>query len=244
MNGSTDKLGKALTQVAPGIWTAEGPVVPYALGPFTVPCPTRMTIIRNPRGELLIHSPIALEDGLAKALTKLGTVSAILVPNSFHHLFAASWLEAYPSAVLYTAKRNGKASGLDKVAKRGSEALAADWAGALRTHEVDAGAWSEIALFHEPTKTLVLTDLMQNFDLSAIGSPTVRALLRIGGAASAHPSASLEMRLPVYLNGRRKAVRNSFAAIRSWSPERILITHGPQPKGDPAELLRRGFAWA
>ncbi|MEM1409734.1 MAG: hypothetical protein AAGG79_03195, partial [Pseudomonadota bacterium] len=64
-----------------------------------------------------------------------------------------------------------------------------------------------------------------------------------GGAARTFPTASLEMRVPVYLRGRRKNVRNSFDTIRSWKPERILIAHGPQPTGDTDLLLKRGFSW-
>jgi hypothetical protein len=235
---------KRLEYVAPNLWTAEGPVVPYKLGPFIVPCPTRMTVIRNERSDLLIHSPIPLEDDITGALEHLGRVTAILVPNSFHHLSARAWSDEYRSSALYVPTRLSDEIGLDDRARLASEALAQDWPDVLRAEEVDGGSWSEIALFHVPTKTLVLTDLMQNFEVATIKDPVVRALLRIGGAASSFPTASLEMRLPVYLRGRRRSVRRSFDVIRSWRPHRILIAHGPQPVGDPAELLARGFSWA
>ncbi|MEM6536788.1 MAG: DUF4336 domain-containing protein [Pseudomonadota bacterium] len=232
-----------LTEVVRDIWTVDGPYVQYSLGPLTIQCPTRMTIIRNQRAELLVHSPIAPHDDMSNALAELGTVSAILVPNSFHYLFLGPWLDRYPDGKLYVPHRLPKNIDMKDRPARPVAELADGWSEVVSIEEVDAGDWSEVSILHNPSRTLILTDLMQNFQPSEYRNPIIRALLRIGGAARTYPTASLEMRLPVFMRGRRKHVRKSFDTIKSWQPSRILIAHGPQPRGDTAVLLEKAFAW-
>ena len=63
----------------------------------------RMTVVRLPGGELLIHSPIAATEDLVGEVKALGSVAYLVAPNRFHHLFVAEWLEACPEASIYVA---------------------------------------------------------------------------------------------------------------------------------------------
>lgn len=64
------------------IWTVEGPEISYRLWGLTLPCPTRMTIIRLPDGELWVHSQVACMPDLVAAVEALGPVAAIIAPNA------------------------------------------------------------------------------------------------------------------------------------------------------------------
>jgi hypothetical protein len=111
-------------------------------------------------------------------------------------------------------------------------------------HLVNGGRWVEAALYHRPSGTLVLTDLLQNFEPGRIQGMVARAMLVIGGATGNPPRASIDMRLAALMAGHRKRVRRDLSALRALDPERVLIAHGRQPEGETALLLERGFAWA
>jgi hypothetical protein len=72
------------------------------------------------------------------------------------------------------------------------------WAGTIDQLVVSGGILSEIVFFHRPSRTLVLTDLIENFELSRIRSPWLRALLRIGGVVDPDGKSPLDMRLSLW----------------------------------------------
>jgi hypothetical protein len=86
---------------AEDIWTVEGPEVAYSLWGLTIPCPTRMTIIRLPSGDLWVHSPVACTPALVTAVKALGPVAAIIAPNVFHYTHLADWTHAFPQAAVF-----------------------------------------------------------------------------------------------------------------------------------------------
>src|SRR5687767_14542861 len=65
---------------------------------------TRMTLVRLPNDEVLLHSPIALTAELGAAVDKTGTLTRIVCPNVYHHLHAKGWSEAYPKAVVHAPR--------------------------------------------------------------------------------------------------------------------------------------------
>ena len=67
---------------AEGLWTIDHPV---RMGPL--PIGTRTTIARLATGDLWVHSPGPLGDGVREAIEGQGRVAALVAPNCFHHLF-------------------------------------------------------------------------------------------------------------------------------------------------------------
>lgn len=61
----------------------------------------RMTVIKLDAGGLLLHSPVAYEDGLKAQLDAMGKVCAIVAPNYTHNLFLDKWINAYPDVTYY-----------------------------------------------------------------------------------------------------------------------------------------------
>lgn len=91
-----------------GLWLFDGAPIVAALG---FHYPTRMAIMRRATGGLLIWSPIALSDELLAEVTQIGTVEALIAPNSLHHVYLNDWIRAYPKAKVIgapglAAKRN------------------------------------------------------------------------------------------------------------------------------------------
>jgi hypothetical protein len=89
-----------LTQVAANLWCAE-----HTLSfPGRVQLPSRMTVVRLPTGEVLLHSPVPPAPALAEAVHRLGPVRFVLAPSCLHHLFVGPWLERHPEARLYGSR--------------------------------------------------------------------------------------------------------------------------------------------
>lgn len=232
-------------QLADDLWTVEGPVIGYRYAGVELPCPTRMTVVRLPGGGLWLHSPIALHETVLGALKGLGDVAALVSPNSFHHTHIAEWAALHQHAEVFAPPRMPRTAWLPERTQLLSDGERPPrWRGAIETVVVDGGAWSEAAFLHRPTRTLILTDLVQNFETGRVRGKAERLLLRLGGAAGDPPAASLDMRLGTLRSGARRKVRRAFARITAWAPSRVLIAHGRQPDGDPIALLNGAFRWA
>ena len=87
----------ALRQLAQDLWVLDCPEHTY-LG---LHLGTRMTVVRLPDGGLLLHSPVRLSASLQEELGALGTVTHVVAPSLYHHLYAGHALEAYPDAQLH-----------------------------------------------------------------------------------------------------------------------------------------------
>jgi hypothetical protein len=111
------------------------------------------------------------------------------------------------------------------------------WAGTIDQLVVSGGILSEIVFFHRPSRTLVLTDLIENFELSPICSPWLRALLRIGGVVDPDGKSPLDMRLSLW--GHRAELRNAVRTMLAWKPEHVM--HGRWYDRDGDRELRRAF---
>ena len=61
----------------------------------------RMTVIKLPGGDLLIHSPCAFDGSLAADVAALGRVVAIIAPGNLHRLHVRSCQRAFPDAAIY-----------------------------------------------------------------------------------------------------------------------------------------------
>lgn len=225
--------------VGDGLWTVEGPVVAYKAGLFTVPCPTRATVLADPAGGLWIHSPIRYSATLMRALSKLGPVRGLIAPNSFHHLHLEHWATAYPGAACLTAPGlEAKLAGADRsrLDPALDHPLLAGW---LDADLIDGGAWCELVFHHRASKTLVFTDLIQNFELQRVRGMVPRLLLRLAGAGRG-PVVSGEMLVMALFAGCYGQVRKSLRGLNRYDPANVLIAHGLQPDLERCvSLLRR-----
>lgn len=223
------------------IWTVDGPEVGYKLASVTIPCPTRMTVVRLLDGKLWLHSPVAYSKALADALDNLGEINAIVAPNSFHHVHIGQWQAVYKEATVYSiselAGRLGKLNDWSTI----SVAPPVEWGGIMDHVVCDLGQFKEIVFFHRPTRTLIVTDLMQNFEARRIHSPITRFLLWVGGATGPNGRASIEIRLAGF--GRRKKLRETLQQIADWQPSSVILSHGLCYKTGAMTELRRAFAW-
>lgn len=228
--------------LAPAIGIVDGPFEYLTSGGVRMPMPftTRMTVVRLESGDLFLHSPIAFDQRLADDLCRLGTIRHLISPNQFHYAHIGEWQRAFPDAIAWASpgvRRRARARHIDVGFDRD---LAADppdeWRHELDQALVPGGIFREIAFFHRASKTLILTDTIMNLELDKLDQPW-RAATRLSGMYHPRGQIFFGMRLPLWLQPARR--RAAFRKIRSWHPQRILLSHGHCFEGDVDEILGR-----
>lgn len=232
-----------LKPVAEDVWIVDGPTIPFGPPLFKMPFPTRMTLIRLPDGGLFIHSPTRLTSKLRAEIDALGTVRWLIGPNRIHYWWIEDWRQAYSEAELYLAPRileqaKGRITGAShELAERSGY----PWDGVIDTYPVVGSYMTEVVFFHRPTRTLVITDLIENFEPKKLKSTLVKTLAWLGGVTDPHGSMPRDMRLTY--SPQKAQLRTAIETFVSWQPERVILAHGRWYEKNGAEELRRAFAW-
>ncbi|WP_068304002.1 DUF4336 domain-containing protein [Pararhodobacter sp. CCB-MM2] len=230
-----------LKSVAPDVWIVDGPAIRFYGLPFT----TRMTVIRLPGGGLWVHSPIAVDDALMAEIDVLGPVQCLIAPNWIHYAYVGAWQARYPEARCWAAPGVRERAASRDVAIRidavlGDEAPV-EWAGVIEQLVV-AGSSShhEAVFFHLATKTLVLTDLIENFERRAVPVWQVPFLFLAGNL---DPDGKAPRDMQATFRKGREAARASVERMIGWGPERVILAHGRWYPEKGVEELKRAFRW-
>jgi hypothetical protein len=116
-----------------------------------------------------------------------------------------------------------------------------DWGGEIEQIVVPGGAgFREVAFFHRPTRTLILTDLIQNLEPLKLPLGT-RLFARLTGVAAPDGKAPAYLRFVVRL--RRREAKEAVSRMIAWNPDRVVFSHGRWFDRDGTENLKRAFAW-
>jgi hypothetical protein len=232
----------SLKPVAPDVWIADGPEIRFGFLGIKLPHPTRMTVVKLPQGGLWIHSPIPPAENLLRELEQIGTVHHLIAPNTFHYSWLADWTTIYPGAQCWGPP------GLPKSVLRTlphlrmlKPAPPPDWAGSFDQLLAPGNVLKEVAFFHRASRTLILTDLIENFEASRIRNPWHRRLLEWSGIADQNGAAPLDMRMAFL--GHRNILHEAVRGMIDWNPERVILAHGRWFDANGAAELARLFRW-
>lgn len=227
--------------VAEGVWIVDsGPV--NLLG---VPIPVRMTVIRLGSGDLLLHSATRFGLGLKEELEQIGPVRHLVAPNSAHWTFVKEWQNHLPHAVTWAApglRQRGQVrrSGVRLDHDLGPSAPSA-WGRDLEQVIVPGlGGFAEVALFHKSSRTLVLTDLVQNFEPRKLAL-LLRPAAYILGVTAPMGKAPIYLRAIVRAKGEK--ARDAAERLIALQPERVIFSHGHWFENDGTSLLRKSLSW-
>lgn len=231
-----------LKPFAENVWIVDGPEIAMHYLGMTLPFPTRMTIVRLRSGELWVHSPIAWDDSLALDIARLGPVAWLVAPNTLHYEYLPEWQRRFPAARSFgpAALANSK-----RHAMRIDEALTATppecWESQFDLCLVPGTILTEVDFFHCASKTLIITDLIENFEKGRVRRPWLRRAMQVFGAADPDGKAPYDMQLTFL--GHRSEVRASVERMIAWQPERIIIAHGRCYERNGVRELERAFRW-
>lgn len=180
---------------------------------------------------------------LADRLRPLGNVRFIVAPNTYHHLHVAAWAQAFPEAQVHASP--DLLEGDPARCKRGlplSGTPPATWGADLDCVMVRLRSFVEVIFFHVPSRTLIVTDLMQNFEADRVRGSLAKWMLAMGGALGPIGTTSMEIRMAGI--GRRAQVRAVRQTMMRWQPVRVLLAHGKCYETDAVDEVRRAFRWA
>ncbi|MCB9764920.1 MAG: DUF4336 domain-containing protein [Alphaproteobacteria bacterium] len=235
-----------LKPVAEGLWIVDGPVVRMAYVGGSIPFPTRMTVATLPDGGVWVHSPVEPDEGLLQAIDALGPVRHLVSPNFIHYAWIGPWKERYPEAVAWASPGVRERAASQKVAVRFDRDLGdapePEWAGTL-DQLIFRGSrvLEEVVFLHRSSRTLILADLIENFEPDHIESPLWRVAMRVGGVTDPDGKAPIDLRMTFL--GRKDIARACYQRMRAWDPERIILAHGRWYDRDGGAELDRAFRW-
>jgi hypothetical protein len=230
-----------LKPVAEGVWIVDS-------GPMRVlgmPLPVRMTVIRLAGGDMLLHSPTRFDPNLRREIERQGRIHHLVAPNVAHWSFLAAWQQHCPEATNWAApqlrrRAQVRRSGV-RLDRDLGDAPPEAWAGEIDQITVPGGGgFREVAFFHRPTRTLVLTDLVQNLEAAKLPR-LVRPLARLARVLAPGGRAPVYLRLVVRL--KRRAASEAARRLVELAPERVIFAHGSWFDRDAQAALRRSLAW-
>ncbi|MCB9744012.1 MAG: DUF4336 domain-containing protein [Alphaproteobacteria bacterium] len=223
----------------------DGPVVRMAFPGGSVPFPTRATVARLSDGSLWVHSPTEPDEGLFAQLDAWGPVRHLVSPNKIHYAWIGPWKQRYPEATAWASpgvRERAEAQGIEVAFDADLEDAPPEaWAPDIDQLIFRGSRFMEEVVFlHRASRTLILADLIENFEPQKV-APRWRWAMRLGGVTAPDGKAPADLRATFI--GRKELARESLQRMKAWAPERIVLSHGAWfPEGGAAEL-DRAFAW-
>jgi hypothetical protein len=222
-----------LKRIGDDVWAHERDI----RMPGGVSLPARATIVRLTGGELLLHSPLPIDDETGKAIDALGDVRFIVAPNCFHWLSLKAAKDRYPKARVHAPAGLARKAGsfeFEKLPERGD----LDGAVGVRALRIDgAPSMEEHVFLHEVSQSLIVTDLL--FNVHECRSLMMRLYFRLMGAWK-KPAQSKLWR---FLVKDRPAAAQSAAEMLAWDFDRVIVAHGDVIELDARQQARDALAW-
>ena len=212
-----------MKELAQNLW-----VMPYPLRLLGADLGRVVTIVRLHSGELVIHStgPFTAED--VAAIQHLGKPSWLLEAMLWHDTFARQGHETFPNIPFLAPE------GFSELVGFPTEPLIpapAAWANELEILRLEGipRFWEHV-VFHRPSGTLIVGDLLFNFGPET--SPWTRFLVLCAVGSKHHPGMSRPFRMVIR---DKAAFQRSMEAVMRWEFDRVIVGHGEiiQSDGKP-----------
>lgn len=203
------------------LWVVDGP----AVGHRGIPHSTRATVARLSDGGLWVHSPTGLGEGLAAELRALGPVAYLVAPNRDHRAFLDDWRAAFPQATVAVWPEHGSD-------------IAMPWRAEIGHLVVGAGTRpGEAVFFHRASRTLIVADLIQNFETARL-PVWMRPLVWLAGTDDDSGGRMAYLRRWRY---RRADLAQAVERMIDWAPEALILSHGRWYREGAVAELERAF---
>ena len=219
------------------IWTMDGDNVRmFGVLPFT----TRMTVVRLESGALWLHSPVQPTPERQRAVEQFGPVEHLVAPNKIHSLGIEPWKALYPSAKVWASPGFNERHPDIAVDALLMSNVEAPWSGEIDHCVIDGhSVLDEVEFLHKPSKTLIVTDLIQKHEAAGERWPW-RGVKRIAGILGEDGGVPLDVKLSIR---DKTALRASIDTILGWDFDNLIIAHGHCLQGGARRDVARAFHW-
>jgi len=222
------------------IWIVDGPVISFYGMPFT----TRMVVIKLESNELLIHSPINLTHSLKQELDSLGKVTYLISPNKIHYWYIEDFQKNYPDTITFASdgvQERSKKAGKNIRWDTQLNGLVPDYFADLEIIPMSGNRFmTEYTFFHFPSRTWIVTDIIENFEVNKINS-FFRIIASLGGALSPNGGTTRDQQM--LFNGNHHLLRKNIERVKELKPTQIIMAHGKVLQSDIDRELERIFGW-
>ena len=189
-----------------------------------------VTVIRLRSGAVVVHSTGPFTPADVADISALGRVGWITDVMLRHETFAKQGQAAFPAATFLGPNGFSKEAGFPTQPLLPAPA---EWGDELQVAKLDGlPSMEEHAVFHAPSRTLIVADLFFNPDPAE--SWWTRLLMSLVAGRKDGPGISRAVRMAV----KDKAVfKRSLETIRAWDFDRIIVGHGHLvPTGGKAQF--------
>ncbi|HEV7436929.1 MAG TPA: DUF4336 domain-containing protein [Pseudorhizobium sp.] len=228
--------------LAEGVWIVDsGPM--KAMG--VIPLPVRMTVLRLSDKSLLLHSPTKYSVDLHKEIERLGPIGHFIAPNIAHWTYLEEWQMHVPQATTWAAAGLRQRAQVKKSDVRLDHDLSsrspAAWADEIDQVAVPGVAgFCEICFYHRASRTLILTDLVQNLEPPKL-SGLLRGMARVAGVVAPTGKAPIYLRAIVRLKGH--AAKEAARQLIAFDPALVIFAHGRPFDRNAREQLEKSLSW-
>jgi hypothetical protein len=205
-----------------------------------------MTVIRLAKGDLFLHSPIPFNKALKTQLDSIGRIRHLVSPNKLHYEGMRDWKAHCPDSINWASPGVRERAREQKIAvsfdRDLGESPPAEWAPEIDQCVVHGSRMlTEIVFFHRASKTVMLADLIENFEPNKVNGLLFRTLLRFSG--SAHPDGKAPIDLRATFWGQKARAAEDLKRILAWHPDKVILSHGKWYEENGEAELRRAFRW-
>lgn len=200
----------------------------------TLPLGRRVTVARGAAEQLIVFSPLRADERVVAELTKLGSISAFIVPSRFHIRFYEQYFERFRGARFYAGPRVIKDHPkwpLTELNRQMSDLDGFDFEYIEGMPKV-----AEVAFFHKRSRSLIVADAI--FNVPATGGLWSRLMMKMAGIGGA-PAPS---RLFKSMIKDEKSFAQSLRTIGRWDFDRIIGGHGEIISSDAKSAFFRAFS--
>ncbi len=224
------------TEFGTDVWLIEGDEVRM----YGIPFRTRMTAVRLSDGSVWLHSPVALTPERHTAVVEIGSLHHIICPNAFHHLFAGDWQQAAPEAQLWGAPGLAKKRPDLSFAGTLGDIPPAAWASEIDQFILRGShILPEAVFFHRASRTLILTDVIQNHEPER-DNWFWCWVKRLNNIAAPNGGVPRDLRLTMR---DKAALKKSVNHLLSWDFDKVVLSHGRCLTENAHNHIAQAFAW-
>ena len=98
----------------------------------------------------------------------------------------------------------------------------------------------EVVFYHKESNTLIVADLIENFDVNTL-TKIQTLIAKIVGILAPKGKMPLDWRISFFLG--KKLARVSLDVILGWKPKRIIMSHGLIIETGAVSYLIQSFGW-
>ncbi|PKL78037.1 MAG: hypothetical protein CVV27_04050 [Candidatus Melainabacteria bacterium HGW-Melainabacteria-1] len=216
-----------LRQLAPELWLIDHPfkVMGACLG-------TRSSLVRLADGGIWLLAPGPELAALKTQIDALGPITALVAPNTMHHLYLPDAARLFPTARVYGPEGlRPKQPGLDLNLPE-----QAPWAAELPMLLLKGfGPLEERAFYHPASRSLLLTDLV--FNIQSSDHAWTRLFMSLNdGYGKFGPT-----RICRSLIKDKALMGQTLARLLEWDFERVVMAHGEVLERGGPQALRQAF---